>query len=365
MERTNQIRTRLGKRPAWLEMKGFSLVLLTAALLMAASMQACSKQDEVVEAVLVIGGAGEGMRFTNIAMAWVPSTNQWYRLAEMPTRRRAMAYTEHEGLLYVIGGWSDEPVEERDRTNLVALDILEIYDPMTNTWRRGANMPRKRGKMSHMYPAVDGRIPVVGGERMNQRLNEAAVYHIAEDRWEVIEGTHQSWTFPYVMANPLQPHLVHFTAGNTDMHHNMNDFHSVLDMNTYEWDHTSRARYPIEITDGDGAVLFQDMWWTFGGWSHELGSVIDVYAYDFNEDVWHRMPEPPFESWSHQGTTVFELDGEERIYMMGGRIDRQLTDAIWYYDGQSWKEADARMPVALWNFICVTKNINLSKLEPW
>ena len=297
-------------------------------------------------------------------MAWVPSENQWYRLKEMPTKRRAMAYSEYKGELYVIGGWAGEPEEERDRTGLVAQDVVEIYDPLTNTWRTGANMPRKRGKMSHMYPAVDGRIPVAGGERHNQRLKEAAVYYIEEDKWKVIDDLHQSWTFPYVMANPYHPHLVHFAAGNTDMHRNMNDFHSVLNMNTYEWDHDSKARYPFEITDGDGAVLYNNQWYTFGGWSHELGSVIDVYAYDFLEDKWIRKPHPPFRSWSHQGATVAVKDGEERIYMMGGRIDMQLTDAVWYYDGTRWYEADTKMPVALWNFMCVTMDLDLNNLEP-
>ncbi len=56
-------------------------------------------------------------------------------------------------------------------------------------------------------------------------------------------------------------------------------------VNTYEWKHNIKAPYPIEITDGDGSVFFKDRWWTFGGWSHELGAVNDVYAYDFNSEA--------------------------------------------------------------------------------
>jgi hypothetical protein len=337
---------------------GFALCLSLIPL-----FQGCEDQ-QIEEAILVIGGAGEGMAYTNIAMAWVPAENRWYKLADMPKRRRAMAYSENDGKLYVIGGWSDEPAEEGDSGGKVALDILEIYDPMANTWRRGANMPTKRGKMAHMYPAVDGRIPVAGGERLGERLSEAAVYYIAEDRWEVIDDLPETWTFPYVMSNPLQSNLVHFTAGNTDARHNQQDWHTVLDMDTYEWQHNVKARYPIEITDGDGAIYFQDRWWTFGGWSHELGSVGDVYAYDFSTDSWEEMPRPPFDSWTHQGASVIEVDGEERIYMMGGRTDGELTDEIWYYDGDQWHQANSRMPVALWNFICVTKKLNLANLEP-
>ena len=345
-------------RNRFFQLAGFALCLS-----LMPGFQGCDNQ-RVEEAILVIGGAGEGMAYSNIAMAWVPAENRWYKLADMPTRRRAMAYSEYDGELYVIGGWSDEPAEEGDSAGKVALDILEIYDPMTNTWRRGANMPTKRGKMAHMYPAVDGRIPVAGGERLGERLSEAAVYYIAEDRWEVLESLPETWTFPYVMANPLQPNLVHFTAGNTDAQHNQQDWHTVLDMDTYEWQHNVKARYPIEITDGDGAVFFRDRWWTFGGWSHELGSVGDVYAYDFATDSWEEMPRPPFNSWTHQGATVIEVDGEERIYMMGGRTDGELTDEIWYYDGNQWHQANSRMQVALWNFICVTKKLNLANLEP-
>ncbi|MFP4064032.1 MAG: Kelch repeat-containing protein [Bacteroidales bacterium] len=341
------------------------MILLPLALIfLTMPGNATAQAPETREAILVIGGAGEGMDFTNIAMAWVPEEDRWYRLTEMPTKRRAMAYSEYEGQLYVIGGWTGEPEEERDQTGLVALDVVEVYDPMTNTWKKRAPMPRKRGKMAHMYPSVNGKIPVAGGERNNARLSEAAVYHIEEDRWEIIEDLHETWTFPYVMQNPNEPHLVHFAAGNTDMQHNQSDFHSVLNMNTFEWDHQSKARYPIEITDGDGSIFYNGLWWTLGGWSYELGSVIDVYAYDFDNDRWLEKPTPPFASWTHQGASVIEVDGEERIYMMGGRIDRQLTDAIWYYNGKEWQDSGTKMPVALWNFMCVTKEINLDNLEP-
>jgi N-acetylneuraminic acid mutarotase len=329
--------------------------------------------ENIQEAILVIGGATEGMPYVNISMAWVPSENRWYRLADMPTRRRAMAYSEHGGELYVIGGWTDEPADQADGEGKVALDLLEIYNPMTNTWRRGADMPTKRGKMAHMFPAIDGRIPVAGGERLGERLREAAVYHIAGDRWEVIDEMPATWTFPYVMANPYEANLVHFAAGNTDAQWNPIDWHTVLDMDTYEWHHNARARHPIEITDGDGAVFFQHRWWTFGGWSHQLGSVGDIYAYDFAADGWQQMPHPPFKAWTHQGTSVIEVDGEERIYMMGGRTDpmggagsnKRLTDAVFYYDGYKWHEEDTRMPVALWNFVCVTKKVNLANLVPY
>ena len=345
------------------------MVALAAALAGVWAAPAEEGGDSTVSAILVIGGAtpddmapDEDGNFINDAVAYVPSENTWYDIADMPTPRRAMGYTNHEGLLYVYGGWTDAG---DDQGSGRAVAALEIYDPSSNTWRQGAEMPRPVGKMGHYYPAVDGRIYVGGGERpwRESRLDEFVVYDIADDSWEALDPMPETRTFPYVMANPHEPHLIHFVAGNTDAFHEMSDFHHVYDTRNGEWDTESYPPFPVGQTDGDGASMYDGYWWIMGGWNRD-GHLNVTKAYDFEEDRWLEKPRPgSFDSWTHQATAVAEVDGEERLYKLGGRINGTVSDAVWYYDGEAWREAPTRMPLRRWNFVAVTMDLDIEQLE--
>ena len=319
--------------------------------------------ERIERAIVVIGGAGDDGPYRNDAWAYVPSEDRWYELEPMPRERRAMGYTYYGGKIYVYGGWEDGD----GRT---AVDRTEIYDPFRNQWTTGARMPKPRGKMGHMYPAVNGRIYVGGGERHAEgggyeRLAEFAVYHIHEDRWEELEPMPRTRSFPYVMRNPLRPHLLHFVAGNADeVDGRMTDWHSVYDTETGQWEVDERPLFPLPQTDGDGAEFFNGRWWILGGWSHRSSPGEIVYSYDFCGDAWVEEDRIAAGTWSHQGTALVHVDGEERLYMMGGRVNGDLTDEVWYHNGDGWHETGIRLPRPRWNFIAVTVDLNLDRVKP-
>lgn len=90
-----------------------------------------------------------------------PTANKWNVRTPMPTPRYWLATAVVNGKVYAIGGskypgtWIDGPQPVQ------ALNVVEEYNPATDTWITRPNMPNKR--MRHSAAAVNGKIYVIGG----------------------------------------------------------------------------------------------------------------------------------------------------------------------------------------------------------
>jgi hypothetical protein len=85
-----------------------------------------------------------------------PATDQWETLPDLPTQRNHLAMVAINDRVFVVGGrfqagaWGE-------RT-----DIVEIYDPATRSWTRGAPLPARKGGITGATYA--GCLFVFGGE---------------------------------------------------------------------------------------------------------------------------------------------------------------------------------------------------------
>ena len=85
-----------------------------------------------------------------------PATDKWEKLPDLPSQRNHLAMVAINGKIYVAGGRTG-PGATAPR-----LDVLEIYDPKTKTWTKGAPLPAKRGGITGAVTA--GCMFVFGGE---------------------------------------------------------------------------------------------------------------------------------------------------------------------------------------------------------
>ena len=79
-----------------------------------------------------------------------------------------------DGKIYVIGGLKNETSP---------LNVLEVYDPVTDSWDAKTPMPTARGTFG--CAAVDGKIYAIGGGvvgSINQSIVE--VYDPVTDSWD-------------------------------------------------------------------------------------------------------------------------------------------------------------------------------------
>jgi hypothetical protein len=104
----------------------------------------CEAQKGVVDGKLYIfGGFIEGMTgAVTRSDVYDPATDQWARLADLPTRLTHGATAVDGGKIYIAGGWVTWGV--LGQQDYGTRDVW-IYDVATNTYAKGPSLPEPRG----------------------------------------------------------------------------------------------------------------------------------------------------------------------------------------------------------------------------
>ena len=142
--------------------------------------------------IYAIGGFIESLLTTlSTVEVYDPTTDSWETKADMPTRRFDPATAMVNGEIYVIGG-GEGPDYTTEGNPWKDLSTVEVYDPRTDTWERRTDMPTPR-TLANNAPVVNGKIYVIGGWRQGARavsesgIATVEVYDPATDTWE--QGT--------------------------------------------------------------------------------------------------------------------------------------------------------------------------------
>jgi N-acetylneuraminic acid mutarotase len=154
--------------------------------------------EEVGGKIYVIGGATTEPGTNEVALysnrpqrsvgtneAYDPATNTWETRSPMPTARNHAASGVVDGKIYVIGGRVGSafiPIASNT-------DIVEEYDPATNTW--GALRHRMpHGRSAVAYGTYGGKIYVAGGESQSDAINGVfralEAYDPATNTWAIL-----------------------------------------------------------------------------------------------------------------------------------------------------------------------------------
>ncbi|MXV84378.1 hypothetical protein F4X88_14955 [Candidatus Poribacteria bacterium] len=112
-----------------------------------------------------------------------PQTNTWQRLTDMPTVRSGAKAAVVNGKIYVLSG---RVGKDRQAVNLKVLKVVEMYDPQTDTWVRKQDMSRHR--MAFGIGVIAGKIYTIGGTTDAKpgdpwRVDLVEVYDPATDTW--------------------------------------------------------------------------------------------------------------------------------------------------------------------------------------
>lgn len=112
-----------------------------------------------------------------------PQTNTWQRGTDMPTPRHGAKAAVVNGIIYVFGGYSGKDNRGINRTYF---DIVEAYDPQTDTWVRKHDMPVSR--INFELSVAAGKVHVIGGSTgfgpgHELRTDRVDIYDPATDTW--------------------------------------------------------------------------------------------------------------------------------------------------------------------------------------
>jgi len=97
---------------------------------------------------------------TDSVLAYDPATNQWNQRAPLPTPRSTAGAAAIDGKLYVFGGCGKNSEGNLD-CRIAVSNVLEVYDPATNTWTSKAPMPTARSQTASAV--INGKLYVAGG----------------------------------------------------------------------------------------------------------------------------------------------------------------------------------------------------------
>ena len=97
----------------------------------------------------------EGLAYSTVE-EYDPATDTWTRKADMPTAKNGFGACVFDNKIYTMGGHGMEPAG-----STAGFTTLEVYDPVTDSWTRKANMPSPRTGLS--ASEVGGIIYAIGG----------------------------------------------------------------------------------------------------------------------------------------------------------------------------------------------------------
>lgn len=234
-------------------------------------------------------------------------------LAQRPSVGHHHAAEVYNKKLYLIGGLNG------------AEGKVQIYDPATNTWSLGANMPFAAGSSSSAV--IQGQIYVAGGIVAGTTTNKVAKYNPATNTWQTLANMPAGRNHA---ASATDGKLLYVFggrgpgSGDGNVVANGYDTVQIYDPVTNKWKSSSDANSTIkplpQARGGMGkAVFFQGEFYVMGGetltgagaTSTGVYSRVDIYNPTAN--TWRRGKDMPT---ARHG--IFPLLNGWQIYVAGG-----------------------------------------------
>lgn len=283
------------------------------------------------------------------------SASRWVTRAQMPTARARLAVVAHDGLVYAIGGdtedgvtgvvevydpltdsWTRRASKPRPVRNIAAAVLqdriyvpggydatdqaianLEVYDPSTDSWSEAAPLPAPL--FAYAIAVAEGRLYLFGGSDGMRYVDTVLIYDPQADSWS--EGTPMSEPRGFCAAVAAERIYV---LGGYD-----GERESAL-CEAYEPGKEGSGASPwsglASMRAGRGglaAVVAENYLYAIGGgWEDELSF---NERYDPSKDRWTQFDSPLLGEWRTLGAAAVIIDPEVFIHVVGGWSDRFLS----------------------------------------
>ena len=269
--------------------------------------------------IYVVGGLlSPATAFTAHFESYDPIKDAWTGLRPLPEARHHIMLSAVKGRLYGIGGFTG------GFPNWRALPTMFIYDPASNTWRKGVDLPAARAE--GVSAVVDDKIYLIGGR---VRATENARHfndHTDSARNEVFDPATRKWSKRADAPTPRNSAAVAVIDGKiyvvggrrfsknpdgTARQVNLPNL-EVYDPRTDRWE--TRAPMP-QASGGLGATALNGKLYVFGGeqWVPEQKVLGESWVYDPATNVWTALPPLPT---PRHGLGVAAVGN--RIFVFGG-----------------------------------------------
>ncbi len=264
--------------------------------------------------VYIIGGTlfknPEGPYGSSTLEVYDPQNHTWRRLIDMPTPRHGARSAVVNGIIYVFGGYSSK---DRLIKNWKLPVHTEAYDPQTDTWVQRKDMLVSR--INFRLGVFADKVYLIGGttgfgEAHEQRMDRVDVYDPSTDSWA--RGTNMP-----TRRDPLAVSVVNnrmYVIGGRGWPQAVDGGPVLKVIEAYKpvgrrW---TQKRDMLDVKNGFETVVVKDEIYLIGGSSQgRFLSTVDVYSPE--KEAWRESPELPILLSPYGAATV-----NGRIYVFGG-----------------------------------------------
>jgi len=302
------------------------------------------------------------IRSNNIqAVTAIPPTTtprvQWFELSGLPTPRQGLAVTNYENQIYAIGGetnagisnivesydpqtntWNIHSTKPTAVTDIhaaviggliyipggrlasgIPTNITEIYDPRSNEWSTGSPLPIPLS--AYALTVFEGRIYIFGGWNGSQEVNKAYEYEPHSELWSELPAMPTARSFAGAVTVGGKIYVIGGWNGNQAL--TVNEVYLPdLSSGSSHWTQASRlpaGRYGMAIAN------LADIIFLIGGKGSD--DKLAVIALSPEEPNWGQIEAPLQSGWSFLGALTIGT----RLYLLGGSTDEGLSNQMWYY----------------------------------
>jgi N-acetylneuraminic acid mutarotase len=249
------------------------------------------------------GGQDTSGKFLSTLEVYDPVTDTWTKKADMPAERAVYgAASAVNGKIYVIGGspraYTDTPT-------------VEEYDPATDTWTKKADMPTSRCFLSTCV--VDGKIYAIGGWMYLGESNvlSVEVYDPATDTWTKKADMPTGRCFLSTSAVDGKIYVIGGVIGRPGVSSGISTVEE-YDPATDTW--TKKADIPTGRKAFSTSVVDRKIY-AIGGATGTTAVFSTVEVYDPATDTWTRKADMPTARCVHSTSAV-----NGSIYSIGGSV---------------------------------------------
>ncbi|RKU20580.1 hypothetical protein C6500_08435 [Candidatus Poribacteria bacterium] len=290
----------------------------------------------VEDKIYIIGGSLFENRAGPFGLSTVevydPQTNTWQRGADMPTPRTNAKAAVVDGTIYVFGGYNSK---DKFLQNWKMADHVEAYDPLTDTWTQKKEMPISRFYFG--LGVVAGKVYLIGGttglgEGQEQRMDRVDIYDPATDTWAKGPKMPTRRNPGGVAVVSTRIYVIGGEGWPLPRVWGADQFLGsieVYDPINRQWE---KKKDMLEIKNWFPSVVVEGAIYLIGGYTHEGGlqEVATVNVYHPRTETWREisaLPNPlgPFDAATVNG----------KIYVFGslGAGARFSTDVLVYETG--------------------------------
>jgi len=245
--------------------------------------------------------------------------NTWVKLPDLSNGRIAMGATSANGLIYAIGGrtWTTWSV-----------DLVEVYNPVTNAWGRRANLPAGKHALAAVT-APNGMIYAIGGCDNNGLASKAVFeYNPRTDTWT----RKNDMPSPRAYFNAVlgSNGKIYAVGGFSPDFYNITASVDEYDPATDTW--TSKAAMPSPRVRVGLVATKSGKIYAIGGL--DTSFLADVLEYDIEANSWVAKTSMP----TARHALGAYIDENGLIYAIGGENNSSFASVEEYNPGtDSWK----------------------------